>query len=478
MLVRLKVHKAGIVAFSLFLASCGVASEGGNMLDFGFWEGNSLFESDSAELGIAEMSKGNYLDAERHFKNALNSNPRDVHALLGAAILYHNTGQLVRAREMYEAVLALRPPESEQFINMNDISTHPVSQVASVNLSLLESGAVLGGISEGAAGLGNQPAPLPVPSQNTSMSQNTMATQAFGGQMPEAYPSSTTTMQAMGQPSSELAPEIVGFTGGDVNVISRFTTVRALRDQGLITPDEYAARRQTNLGALLPLSSPPPAAGLDRPVPTTEQVTSRLQAIGRALELRAITVSQHAAERTMILDAMMPSAPVVVANPGVPPQGLMEAADMVRRLEMLRDAGFVSSDEYARERAAIEAAMMPAPPVMPTQTSALSSSMMAAEPTEPVMMDASASSGPQPAIHLASYRTTKQAERGWSQLRRAHQEQLSGLDFTVMQIDLGDKGIFYRLLVGPFSSKGEAADTCRKLKSRRQFCETSFADFR
>ena len=53
--------------------------------------------------------------------------------------------------------------------------------------------------------------------------------------------------------------------------------------------------------------------------------------------MRAITVGQHSAERTMILDALLPSAPVVVANPGAPPKGLMEAADAVRRLEKLKN---------------------------------------------------------------------------------------------------------------------------------------------
>lgn len=175
----------------------------------------------------------------------------------------------------------------------------------------------------------------------------------------------------------------------------------------------------------------------------------------------------------MILDAMMPSAPVVVANPGAPPQGLMEAADMVRRLEMLKDSGFISSDEYARERASIEAAMMPAPP----QPMAEAATQMSAVPTQPVLMEAPAASGPQPSIHLASYRSTKQAERGWSQLRRAHQNILGDLNFTVKEINLGSKGIYFRLIAGPFPDKGQAADACRKLKSRRQFCEPTFVDF-
>lgn len=472
------------MATAMMLSSCGFAQNSGSMLDFGFWEGGVFAGGDSAELGIAEMTKGNYLGAEKHYRDALATNPRDVHALLGAAILYHNTGQLVRAREMYEAVLALRPPESEQFINLNDVSTHPVSQIASVNLSLLESGAALGAI-----GFGNQPATQSgygapstmqsgvMPSvTNLGTSQGAASMQSLGGQAP-AFPSAASSLGAMSMSAPELAPEIVGFTGGDVNTISRFATIRALRDQGLITPAEFEARRQANVGALLPLSSPPPAAGLERPVPPTEQVTARLQAIGRALEMRAISVSQHSAERNMILDAMMPSAPVVVANPGIPPQGLMEAADMVRRIEMLRDAGLISSDEYARERAAVEAALMPPEPMMPQQTSALTSGMMAAAPSEPVMMEAPAMSGPQPGIHLASYRTTKQAERGWSQLRRAHPKLLGGLDFTVTEIDLGSKGIFFRLIAGPFVGKEDASETCRQLKSRRQFCESTIAEF-
>ena len=147
-----------------------------------------------------------------------------------------------------------------------------------------------------------------------------------------------------------------GLTGAADNVVSRFHTVTVLRDQGLITPDEFRTRRRANIGALLPLSSPPPATGLDRPVPGTEQVSGRLRAIGRALEMRAISVSQHAAERTMILDALMPAAPVSVVNPGRPPQGLLEAADAVRRLEQLKGGGYISADEYTKERNAIERA--------------------------------------------------------------------------------------------------------------------------
>ena len=76
----------------------------------------------------------------------------------------------------------------------------------------------------------------------------------------------------------------------------------------------------------------------------------------------------------MILDAMMPSAPISVANPGMPPQGLLQAADRVRWLEQLRESGLITSDEYARERTAIEGHISPAAPKIKTKPSATTSS--------------------------------------------------------------------------------------------------------
>ena len=258
------------------------------------------------------------------------------------------------------------------------------------------------------------------------------------------------------------------FADADANVVSRFKTLIALRDQGLITQEEYRTRRQANIGALVPLISPPPAAGLDRPFPTTEQVAGRLRAIGRALEMRAMTISQHASERSMILDALVPSAPVVVANPGVPPRGLMEAADAVRRLERLRTDHLINSDEYTKERAAIEGAMQPKPPPRPKMVAAAKAG------GAPTKMEAK-NAGPQPAVHLASYRTKKAANRGWAQLRRAHRKLLGKLKSEITKVNLGPgKGVYYRLKVGPVDSAAAANNLCRKLKKRRQYCEPSF----
>ncbi len=428
-----------------------------------FWAGSPLRTNDEAELGVAELAKGNYVTAEAHFRRALKSNPRDIDALIGAGILYQNTGQLTKARQMYEAVLALRPDDSHQFVVWNDITTRPAAQIASVNLSLLENGGQV------------QKAPdlMRAPGLQNSPRQMTYS----GG--PIASPTvpvtgAPTTSAMLGRtaamPAGNGSSVIGSFSGIDTSVISRFSTLRALRDQGLVTQHEFAQRRQTNVGALTPLTSPPPAAGLDRPVPTTEQISGRLRAIGRALEMRAISVSQHAAERSMILDALMPSAPVVVSNPGMPPQGLMQAADAVRRIEQLKTSGYINSDEYARERQAIELSMRP------SASPAMTANAAASPAGKVTMLDKSKSakmSGPQPAIHLASYRSKKQAERGWSQIRRAHGGLLGEFDHSVARVKLGKKGTYYRLKAGPLPDASAAKDMCRKLKRRRQFCEPS-----
>ena len=146
-----------VVAASMGLAACGALGQSEIFQD-SFWASSPMKQNDEAELGIAQLAKGNFVTAEAHFQKALKANPRDVDALLGAGILYQNTGQLTKSREMYEAVLALRPDEGQQFVVWNNLSTRPASQIASVNLSLLDSGEV-----PAPSAWANRPPASPVP---------------------------------------------------------------------------------------------------------------------------------------------------------------------------------------------------------------------------------------------------------------------------------------------------------------------------
>ena len=450
-----------VVLIATVLGACGLMQRG--LLNQSFWASSPFRVNDEAELGIANLAKGNYVAAEGNFQRALKKNPKDIHALLGAGILYQNTRQLTKAREMYEAVLAIRPDETIQFVVWNNITTRPASQIASVNLSLLDSDVVPALLNKTSdKRFGENEAGL----YQSGISSSPSASAMPGGGLRIAVPDPSSISSAMGSTVPTASP-IGKFAGGDANVISRFSTIRALRDQSLLTKQEFYSRRKANIGALLPLTSPPPSAGLGRPVPSTIQIAGRLRAIGRALEMRAMSVTQHAAERNMILDALLPSTPVVVDNPKAPPQGIMEAADSVRRLEQLRDNGFIASEEYAKERKAIEMLMQPKQPEL-TLGSTPPASIAAR--SKPERRDSISSSS---ALHLASFRTRKNATRGWAQIKRAHAKLLGGLEFKISKVNLGRKGTYYRLKVGPFDNDKIADSVCRKLKRRRQFCEVT-----
>jgi hypothetical protein len=441
-------------AFSMAMSLSGCSLLQNDLFTESFWVGSPIYENNHAELGVAELAKGNYVTAEGFLLKALKVSDRDIDALIGLGILYQNTGQSTKARQMYEAVLALRPDDSHQFVVWNKLSTRPAAQIASLNLSLLETGGMLNNTPLGSKMIESE--------EPKTLLQTTI---------PVTGAPTTSAMLGRPQQTDQNAVGSAGkFAGQDKNMMSRFSTLRALKELRLLTDAEYNQRRQTNIGALLPLTSPPPAAGLDRSVPTSEQISGRLHAIGRALEMRAISVSQHAAERAMILDALMPSAPVVVANPGAPPRELMEAADSVRRLEKLKNVGFINANEYARERQAIELSMRPTVPKSVNQNLVPETKV-----EQPIVLD-NKSGGPKPGVHLASYRSQKQAERGWAQIRRAHSQILSGLAHEVTRVSLGRKGTYYRLKVGPVSSNDDARSLCSKLKRRRQFCEPSMVD--
>ncbi len=222
----------------------------------------------------------------------------------------------MKAREAYEAIIALRPDRSERMVVWTNFEPRPIGEIASVNLAMMESGGVPMNMERGAAGSGATMAPA-MPSAGTRVApgRGPSSSAMLGRITPNQAPMRQGAASSAA-PAQMAAPR---FSDVEANIVSRFKTIANLRDQGLITPEEFSRRRQANIGALLPLTSPPPAAGLDRPVPNADQISARLRAIGRALEMRAITIGQHSAERSMILDALMQAAPVSVANPAPPP---------------------------------------------------------------------------------------------------------------------------------------------------------------
>lgn len=270
-------------------------------------------------------------------------------------------------------------------------------------------------------------------------------------------------------------------TQAERNIARRFETLARLRDQGLITQEEFTRRRAANLGALLPYSQNPPSVGLDRSVPSAEAIVARLGALRRSFEMRAITAQQHALERTMIMNALLPENPEQRTVRRPPPEDVIQGAAMVGRLEALREDGVITEAELDAERRMIDTVLRTGlfPMKGSDDTANVAQAKTAAKPTAPAAT-APAVENPMttpitgPVLHIASFRSEASARQGWQEVLERNKAIIGTLKPIIRRIDLGEgKGVFYRLMTGSFTSMSDAEALCVKLKQNNQFCRAS-----
>jgi tetratricopeptide (TPR) repeat protein len=432
------------------------------LLDQDFWDEATSFADDNyTALGLQQLASGDYASAEEYFDEALRKKPQDGHAMLWRSVLYQNTNRPDRARDGYETLIAMNPPGTVLMSSAAGTQPRPLRDAAEFNLSRLQRGlpgslSINDQITSGPSGLGNGAAAVATGrTGSTSMA-----------------PASSGPIRPMDVPAgAALSP-------GDEAIAKRFAILRNLQATGLVTPEEYSARRSANLGALLPMSQPVPSAFLNNPPPEGAQVEQRLNQLNRALQIGAITVQEHVAERTAILDALLPAQPRQRATPPPAPQGLMDAARQIARIEDLQKMNLVTPEEFKRERDAIEAAIVePAQGTAITLNSGEPVRRVATGESRPVqagdeMANAPAASMPtsgSKSVHLASYRNEAQAERGW-QILTSRYSQLSSLQYGVTRANIPGKGTYYRLMATGLSDSA-ANSLCADLKRRGQFCE-------
>lgn len=73
-------------------------------------------------------------------------------------------------------------------------------------------------------------------------------------------------------------------------------------------------------------------------------------------------------------------------------------------------------------------------------------------------------------IQLGTYRSAEAAEGEWDRFSTREESLLGSLDHLIVRADLGKKGIYYRLQVGPLDGPGAARAMCNKLQQRKLGC--------
>ena len=74
------------------------------------------------------------------------------------------------------------------------------------------------------------------------------------------------------------------------------------------------------------------------------------------------------------------------------------------------------------------------------------------------------------AIHLESLKVKDSIRSSWAELKAAYPSQLPDKSLVVKPVDLGEQGMFYRILAAPFASSEEAKKVCRELRGLGQYC--------
>jgi cell division protein FtsN len=74
------------------------------------------------------------------------------------------------------------------------------------------------------------------------------------------------------------------------------------------------------------------------------------------------------------------------------------------------------------------------------------------------------------AVQVTSQRSEGEAQSAYRALQAKYPDQLRGRAPIIRRADLGEKGTYYRALVGPFSSAEEAAGVCSGLKAAGGKC--------
>ena len=73
-------------------------------------------------------------------------------------------------------------------------------------------------------------------------------------------------------------------------------------------------------------------------------------------------------------------------------------------------------------------------------------------------------------VQLASVKSEERATGEWKRLKGRHAELLGDLNLMLQRVDLGERGIFFRMQTGPFPNITTARDMCQQLKAVKLEC--------
>ncbi len=73
-------------------------------------------------------------------------------------------------------------------------------------------------------------------------------------------------------------------------------------------------------------------------------------------------------------------------------------------------------------------------------------------------------------VQVNSQKTEAEAQAAWRQMQSRFPSVLGSRQANIRRVDLGDRGVFYRAMLGPFASRDAASEVCQSLKTAGGDC--------
>lgn len=73
-------------------------------------------------------------------------------------------------------------------------------------------------------------------------------------------------------------------------------------------------------------------------------------------------------------------------------------------------------------------------------------------------------------VQVGSFRSEAEAMADWGRIEGRFEDLLIGKTYNIQSADLGERGVFYRLRIGPFENNDDAQAYCRTLTERGKAC--------
>jgi hypothetical protein len=152
-------------------------------------------------------------------------------------------------------------------------------------------------------------------------------------------------------------------------------------------------------------------------------------------------------------------APTMTAPP--PPEAENSPAPGPKPQQIPQIAAVAPPPAAAKPAPAVPAPVQPAVPKPPPQVAQV-----------PPPLPPSSGGPAQYRVQVAATKDEDSAHAEWSRLQTAHPDLLGSLPVTVVRVDLGDRGIFFRLQAGAFDDRAGADKLCADLKAISIACLT------